>query len=122
LYYLNFAMERQNYDTVLFIDLRPSLNEQELAAICSEFGRVTLCEIIDDLPKIGIVSMGNSKEAVSLLNADKVRSICEFCAPLSQYIWGGWNFWRLMNFYDEPSEGGQLSIVEVTEVLLQRVD
>ncbi|KRZ66759.1 hypothetical protein T10_4931 [Trichinella papuae] len=77
-------MERQNYDTVLFIDLRPSLNEQELAAICSEFGRVTLCEIIDDLPKIGIVSMGNSKEAVSLLNADKVRSICEFCAPLSQ--------------------------------------
>ncbi|KRZ49935.1 hypothetical protein T02_1896, partial [Trichinella nativa] len=86
LYYLNFAMDRRNYDTVVFIDLRPSMNEHELAAICSEFGRVTLCEIIDDLPKIGIVSMENSKEAVSLLHSDKVRSICEFCAPLSQNV------------------------------------
>ncbi|XP_003372311.1 hypothetical protein Tsp_10554 [Trichinella spiralis] len=77
-------MDRRNYDTVVFIDLRPSMNEQELATICSEFGRVTLCEIIDDLPKIGIVSMENSKEAVLLLHSDKVRSICEFCAPLSQ--------------------------------------
>ncbi|KRX37837.1 hypothetical protein D917_07102 [Trichinella nativa] len=79
-------MDRRNYDTVVFIDLRPSMNEHELAAICSEFGRVTLCEIIDDLPKIGIVSMENSKEAVSLLHSDKVRSICEFCAPLSQNV------------------------------------
>ncbi|KRX86499.1 hypothetical protein T4B_8942 [Trichinella pseudospiralis] len=94
-------MERQGYDTVVLIDLRSSMNELELSAICSQFGRVMLCEIVDDLPKIGIVSMENSKEASALLQSKKMRSICEFCVPLSQ-------------------EGGQV-IVKVTEVLLQRV-